>query len=141
MTTTVFNTKISEVENKIPNHDKYITTSEFNKLTAENYATGLKQANLMTKTDFDKKLASFSKRITSNKTKYLATKKKLISLITKYFNFFFNRKGEWSFGNYYPRRTILEWLFLSFKFKVDNRNVNFPAKFCLGIISHGFSNT
>ena len=141
MTTTVFNTKISEVENKIPNHDKYITTSEFNKLTAENYATRLKQANLMTKTDFDKKLASFSKRITSNKTKYLAVKKKLISLITKYFNFFFNRKGEWNFGNYYPRRTILEWLFLSFKFKVDNKNVNFPAKFCLGIISHGFSNT
>ena len=28
--TTVLNTSISEVENKIPNHDKYITTPEFN---------------------------------------------------------------------------------------------------------------
>ena len=38
VTTTVLNTKISEVENKIPNHDKYITTQEFNKLTAESFA-------------------------------------------------------------------------------------------------------
>ena len=34
-TTNVLNTKISKVENKIPTHDKYITTPEFNKLTAE----------------------------------------------------------------------------------------------------------
>ena len=34
MTTTVFNTKISEVENKIPGHAKYITTRKFHKLTA-----------------------------------------------------------------------------------------------------------
>ena len=34
VTKTVLNTKISEVENKIPNNDKYITTPEFNKLTA-----------------------------------------------------------------------------------------------------------
>ena len=38
MTTTVWNTKISEVENKFLNHDKCITTSECNKLTAENFA-------------------------------------------------------------------------------------------------------
>ena len=29
VTTTVLNTKLSELENKIPNRDKYITTSEF----------------------------------------------------------------------------------------------------------------
>ena len=29
VTTTALNTKISEVENKIPNHGKYITTQEF----------------------------------------------------------------------------------------------------------------
>ena len=45
VTTTVLNIKTSEVENKIPNHDKYITTPEFNKLTAENFAAKLKQAN------------------------------------------------------------------------------------------------
>ena len=38
MTTAVLNTKISEVENKIPDHTKYITTHEFNKLIAENFA-------------------------------------------------------------------------------------------------------
>ena len=55
VTTALLNTKISEVENKIPNHDKYITTPKLNKLTAENFTASLKQANLVTKTDFDKK--------------------------------------------------------------------------------------
>ena len=86
VTTTVLNTKISEVENKIPNHDKYITTPEFNKLTAENFTARLKQANLVTKTDFDNKLTSFNRKITSNKTKYLEVQKKLNSLITYNFS-------------------------------------------------------
>ena len=64
VTKTVLNTKISEVENKILSHDKYITTTEFNKLTAENFAARLKQANLVTKTGFGNKLTSFNKRIT-----------------------------------------------------------------------------
>ena len=33
----VLNTTISEVGNKISDHAKYITTEEFNKLTAENF--------------------------------------------------------------------------------------------------------
>ena len=40
--TTILNIKTSEVENKIPNHDKYITTPEFNKLAAENFTARLK---------------------------------------------------------------------------------------------------
>ena len=53
MTATVLNKKISEVENKIPAYAKYITTQEFNKFTAENFAARLKQANLVGKTDFE----------------------------------------------------------------------------------------
>ena len=49
MTTNVLNTKINKVENKIPNHDKYITTPEFNTLTAESFAARLKQANFRQK--------------------------------------------------------------------------------------------
>ena len=37
MTKTVLNTKICEVENKIPDHGRHITTQEFNKLTAEDF--------------------------------------------------------------------------------------------------------
>ena len=66
MTTTVLNTKISEVENKIPDNSKHITTQEFNKLTAENLEARLKQADLVNKTDFDNKLTNFNKRINSN---------------------------------------------------------------------------
>ena len=82
VTTTALNTKISKVKNKIPNHDKYITISEFNKITAEDFTARLKQANLVTKTNFEKKLTSFNKKITSNKTKYLEVQKKLNNLIT-----------------------------------------------------------
>ena len=46
------------------------------------------QANLVTKTEFDNKLTSFNKRITSNKTKHLEVQKKLDSLITKDYGFF-----------------------------------------------------
>ena len=53
MTTNILNTKINEVENKILDHAKYITTSEFNNLTAENFTARLKQANPVTKTNFD----------------------------------------------------------------------------------------
>ena len=60
MNTTVFSTTISEVENKVPHHGKYITTPEFNKLTADNFPARLKQANLVAKTDFDNKLTSFN---------------------------------------------------------------------------------
>ena len=44
---TDYDTKISELENKITDHkhDKYITTPEFNKLTAENFAAILAQEN------------------------------------------------------------------------------------------------
>ena len=68
MSTTVLSTKISEGENKIPDDAKYITTPELNKLTAQNLAARLKQANLLTKIYFDKKLTSFNRRTTSNKT-------------------------------------------------------------------------
>ena len=43
---TDYETKISELEKKLTNHnhDKYITTPEFNKLTAENFSARLAQA-------------------------------------------------------------------------------------------------
>ena len=39
-------TALTAVENKISDHSKYITTPDFNKLTAENFAARLAQANL-----------------------------------------------------------------------------------------------
>ena len=41
MTRTVLDTKISEVENKNPNHAKYITAQEVNKLIEETFAARL----------------------------------------------------------------------------------------------------
>ena len=67
-----YNTKINEIEKKKTdhNHDKYIITPKFNKLTAENFAAKLAQANLVRKTDFDNKLINFNKKNYTNKTKH-----------------------------------------------------------------------
>ena len=90
MTTTVLNTEIREIENKIPDNSKY-TTQEFSKLTAEIFAVRLKQTDLVKKTDFDNKLTSSNKQISLNKMKNLEVKKKLNSLIIKDYNFFLGR--------------------------------------------------
>ena len=76
---TDYNTKVNEIEKKITdhNHDRYITTPEFNKLTAENFAARLAQANSVTKTDFDNKLSNLNKKINSNKTKHFLVENEL----------------------------------------------------------------
>ena len=88
---TNYNTKISETENKITrdhDHDKYITTQEFNKLASENFNARLAQANLASKidisnfvkkTDFDNKL----KDATSKKTELNELTKKVKEISTK----------------------------------------------------------
>ena len=48
-------------------HDKYIGTPEFNKLTAEEFAASLKQANLVKQTEFDNTLMDLNKKITQTK--------------------------------------------------------------------------
>ena len=48
---THYNTKFTEIQNEINDHDhdKYITTQELNKLTADNFTARLAQANLESK--------------------------------------------------------------------------------------------
>ena len=84
MKKTDYDTKVNKIEKKITDqkHDKYFTTSEFNKLTAENFAERLAQANLVTKTDFDNKLSSLNKKITSNKRKRLIVENELKKIET-----------------------------------------------------------
>ena len=87
---TDYNRKSNEIEKKItnPNHDKYITTPEFNKFTAEIFDLRLKPANLASKSDianfvkkryFDNKL----KDVTSNKNELNELSKKVKAISTK----------------------------------------------------------
>ena len=49
-----YNTKINEIEKNITDHDhskKYITTQEFNQLTADHFAARSAQVNLPSKND------------------------------------------------------------------------------------------
>ena len=79
---TDYNTKVTEIENKLNNHnhDKYIDTQEFNKLTADVFNARLAQAKLITKPEFDSKLSNFNRKITSNKTKHLLVENELNKL-------------------------------------------------------------
>ena len=79
-----YDAKITEIENKLNNHnhDKYITTPEFNTLAADVFNARLAQANLITKTDFDAKLSSLNRKITQNKSKHLLVENELKKLKT-----------------------------------------------------------
>ena len=79
---TNYDTKISEPEKKHTdhNHDKYITTPEFNTLTASVFNTRLAQVNLITKTYFHAKLSSLNRKITANKSKHLLVENELKKL-------------------------------------------------------------
>ena len=78
-TNLVTTTALITVKNKIPDCSKYITSPEFNNLTAEKFTAKLKQTNLATKgdiadfvntTDFDDKLKKIDKKIISNQNMY-----------------------------------------------------------------------
>ena len=60
-----YNNKVTEIEIKLDNHnhDKYITTPEFNNLAADVFNARLTQANLVAKTDFDTKLSSLVEKL------------------------------------------------------------------------------
>ena len=80
---TDYNAKVSEIENKVNdhNHDKYITTSEFNTLATDVFKARLAaQTDLIRKPDFDSKLKGISDRVTKNKTKYLLVENELKKL-------------------------------------------------------------
>ena len=68
---TDYDTKVTEIENKLNshNHDKYITTQEFNTLAAGIFNAILSRANLVTNTDFDKTISNLNSKIVENKTK------------------------------------------------------------------------
>ena len=70
---TDYDTKITDTEKKLidHNHDKYINTLEINTFAANVFNARLAQANLITTTDFDAKLPSLNRKITTSKSKNL----------------------------------------------------------------------
>ena len=80
---TDYNTKITEIEKKLTdhNHDKYITTPEFNTLAVDVFNARLARASLVAKTNSDAKLASLNNKVTSNKNEL----KKLKTFDSSYF--------------------------------------------------------
>ena len=74
---------MSEIETKLNdhNHDKYITTPEFNTLAADVFNARLAaETDLIRKPDFNFKLKSISDRVSKNKTKFLLVENQLKKL-------------------------------------------------------------
>ena len=69
----------------------YITTPEFNTLATSFFNARLAQANLITKTDFDAKLSSLNRKITSNKSKHLLVENELRKLKTFSWSYFIGK--------------------------------------------------
>ena len=71
MKKTDYNTIITEIESKLNNHDhdKYITTPEFNNLAADVFNARLARVNLVVKTYFDNSVSILDNKIAANKTK------------------------------------------------------------------------
>ena len=83
-----YGTKITEIEKKLIGHDHDITTPEFNNLAARVSDARIRQADLVTKADFDTKLRCFNQNNNPTKTKYLLVEnefKKLKTLDLRYF--------------------------------------------------------
>ena len=93
------NTKITETEKKLTdhNHDKYITTLEFNTLAADVFNARLAKANLIKKSDFDAKLSSLDRKITSNISKHLLIENELKKL-KKFDSIYFRGKSHFEDG-------------------------------------------
>ena len=71
---------------KNTDHDhsnKYITIQEFNKITAENSASRLAEANLASKNDIAALVKNLNKKVTSNKKKHVKAEKKVTDLTNK----------------------------------------------------------
>ena len=87
------NTKVTEIEKKLTehNHDKYIDTSEFNKLATNIFNARIAQTNVISKTDFDSKLSNLNRKISTNKTKHLLIENELNKLKTFDSSYFIGR--------------------------------------------------
>ena len=85
--------EISELERKLTdyNHDRYATTPELNTLATDVFNARLTQANLITKTDFDTKLSSLNRKITSNNVKHLLVENVLKKLKTFDLSYFIGK--------------------------------------------------
>ena len=78
---TDYNAKVTKTKNKLNNHnhDKYITTSEFNTLAADVFNARLSQVNLVTKANFDNTVSSLDSKILRVKQKTILLKMNLKS--------------------------------------------------------------
>ena len=92
---TDYNTKICDIEKKITdhNHDKYITTPEFNTLGADVFNSRLAaQTDLIRKPEFDFELKGISDRVIKNKTKHLLVENDLKNIKNTWFKLFWGQK-------------------------------------------------
>ena len=129
--------KKKQTKNKLNSHDKYIDTSEFNKLASDVFNARIAQANLVKKTNFDAKSSSFNRKSTQNKSKHLIVQNELNKLITFDSSYFigkcrFREDGTQNYLVFQPMNTYLKTdnsdYVLSWTSKgLSNGNITLPS--------------
>ena len=109
------NTKVTEIEKKLTehNHDKYIDTSEFNKLATNIFNARIAQTNVISKTDFDSKLSNLNRKISTNKTKHLLAENELNKLKTFHLSYFIDKSHFEEDGT--QNYLVFQWIYKYFK--------------------------
>ena len=99
-------TKIEEIEKKIPGHEKYITTNDFNKFLGTIFDERLKQAKLATGND----LNTVVQRAIKNE-------EKIEKLQTFHLSYFLGKNvfGDDGFQNIFAHEPTFSTLFVFFK--------------------------
>ena len=120
---TDYDTKIPEIEKKLTDHDhdKYITTPEFNALAASVFNARLAQVSLITKADFDAKLSNLNRKITSNKSKHLIAENELKKLKTFDLSYFI---GKSPFEDGTQNYLVFQPMYRYFKVIANTENIS-----------------
>ena len=120
---TDYDTKIPEIEKKLTDHDhdKYITTPEFNALAASVFNARLAQVSLITKADFDAKLSNLNRKITSNKSKHLIAENELKKLKTFDLSYFI---GKSHFEDGTQNYLVFQPMYRYFKVIANTENIS-----------------
>ena len=139
---TNYNTKITETENKLNNHnhDKYITTLEFNILAANVFDARIVQANLITKTDFDAKLLILNRKITANKSKHLLVENELKKLKTLNLSYFIGKNyfedGTQNYLVFQLIRIYFEFVNINNEWYITSRKSKGPSEESISLLVH-----
>ena len=121
-----YDIKISELEKKLTdhNHDKYITTPEFNNLAADAFNTRSAKINLIKKADFNTRMSSIENKIAENKSKNVSIEDKLKNKLGENFILLLLRNISFHGGDGSQAYLIFQPMYTYFKLNANTKYIS-----------------